>query len=216
VKVEDGATRLDPATLRLVAVTDSLSDGVDGLAARAAAAVLGGATMLQLRLKDESARTLVEVARALLLAAPGVPLLVNDRADVALAAGAHGVHLGVDDPSAAAVRRIVPAGFIIGSSVGDDADVERATGADYVGIGPVYPVARRSVVAASIGPERFAQLAARCGLPAVAIGGITPDNAAAIMAVGAAGVAVFSALLGAPEPARAARGLRAALDASGR
>jgi thiamine-phosphate pyrophosphorylase len=206
----------EPATLRLVAVTDSLRDGVDGLAARAAAAVGGGATMLQLRLKDESARTLVEVARALLLAAPGVPLLVNDRADVAIAAGAHGVHVGVDDPSAAVLRRIVPIGFIIGSSVGDDVDVERAAGADYVGIGPVYPVANRSEAGQSLGPERFALLAAQCGVPAVAIGGITPANAAAVMAAGAAGVAVLSALLGAPEPARAARLLRAALDANGR
>jgi thiamine-phosphate pyrophosphorylase len=206
----------EPATLRLVAVTDSLRDGVDGLTARAAAAVDGGATMLQLRLKDESARTLVEVARALLLAAPGVPLLVNDRADVAIAAGAHGVHVGVDDPAAAVLRRIVPTGFIIGSSVGDDVDVERAAGADYVGIGPVYPVTDRGEPSESLGPERFALLAARCGVPALAIGGITPDNAAAVMAAGAAGIAVISALLGAPEPARAARGLRAALDASGR
>jgi thiamine-phosphate pyrophosphorylase len=213
-----GATpaRFDPATLRLVAVTDSLRDGVDGLAARAAAAVAGGATMLQLRLTDESARTLVGVARALLLAAPGVPLLVNDRADVALAAGAHGVHVGVDDPSAAAVRRVVPDGFIIGSSVGGEGDVARAAGADYVGIGPVYPAAERGAGDESMGAARFALLAARCGVPAVAIGGITPDNAAAVMAAGASGVAVISALLGAPEPARAARLLRAALDASGR
>jgi thiamine-phosphate pyrophosphorylase len=206
----------DPATLRLVAVTDSLHDGVDGLAARAAAAVHGGATMLQLRLKDETARTLVEVARALLAAAPDVPLLVNDRADVALAAGAHGVHVGVDDPSASALRRIVPAGFIIGSSVGDDADVARAAGADYVGIGPVFPVTTRGERGDSMGPERFTLLAARCGVPALAIGGITPDNAVAMIAAGAAGVAVISALFGAPEPARAARLLRAALDASGR
>jgi thiamine-phosphate pyrophosphorylase len=212
--VEGIPSRFDPATLRLIAVTDSLRDGVDGLAARAAAAVASGATMLQLRLTDESARTLVEVARALLLAAPGVPLIVNDRADVALAAGAHGVHVGVDDPSAAAVRRIVPAGFVIGSSVGDDDDVGRAAGADYVGIGPVYPAADRGQTDVGIGTERFTLLAAQCGLPAVAIGGITPDNAASVMAAGAAGVAVISALLGAPEPARAARLLRAALDAS--
>ena len=129
--------RLDPATLRLVAITDSLRDGVDGLAARAAAAVAGGATMLQLRLKDESARVLVEVARALMRAAPSVPLLVNDRADVALAAGAAGVHVGVDDLSPAGLRRVVPASFIIGCSVGSEDEVPRSVGADYVGIGPL-------------------------------------------------------------------------------
>ena len=208
--------RFDPASLRLVAITDSLGDGVEGLAARAAAAVNGGATMLQLRLKDESARTLVEVARALLLAAPAVPLIVNDRADVALAAGAHGIHLGVDDPRPAAMRQVLPAGFIVGASVGDDDDISRAAGADYVGIGPVFPAAQHGSGGAAIGLARFTALAERCALPALAVGGITPENAGAVMAAGASGIAVISALLGAAEPARAALALRAALDASGR
>ncbi|HEX5581516.1 MAG TPA: thiamine phosphate synthase, partial [Gemmatimonadaceae bacterium] len=87
---------IDPAVLRLLAITDDLRDGPAGLVDRARAAVRGGATMIQLRLKVATARELVEVARALVAAVPA-PVLVNDRADVALAAGAAGVHLGADD-----------------------------------------------------------------------------------------------------------------------
>ena len=206
-------SRLDPATLRLVAITDSLRDGVDGLARRAAAAVHGGATMVQLRLKDETPRTLAEVARALRAAVPSVPLLVNDRADVALAAGADGVHVGTDDLSPAALRRVVPARFIIGASVGAEEEVARAAGADYVGIGPVYASGSKPDAGVAIGPARFAELAALCALPAVAIGGITAENIGALADAGASGVAVISALFSAPDPAAAARALRVALGA---
>jgi thiamine-phosphate pyrophosphorylase len=211
----DTGARFDPAALRLIAVTDSLRDGVQGLTARARAAVDGGATMIQLRLPDESARTMVQVARALLEAVPDVPLVVNARADVALAAGAQGVHLGVDDLSAAALRRVLPAGMIIGASAGGDADVERARDADYVGIGPVYASASGTNAGTSIGIARFAELAARCGKPAVAIGGVSVRNAGEAMRAGASGVAVISALFGASDPRDAGRSLRAALDASG-
>lgn len=208
--------RLDPATLRLVAITDSLRGGVDGLAARAAAAVAGGATMLQLRLKDESARVLVEVARALMHAAPSVPLLVNDRADVALAAGAAGVHVGVDDLSPAGLRRVVPSSFIIGCSVGAEEEVARSAGADYVGIGPLYPTGSKQDAGVAIGPAGFAALRELCGLPAVAIGGIGAANAAEAMAAGASGVAVISAVFGVADPSAGASAIRRALDASGR
>jgi thiamine-phosphate pyrophosphorylase len=169
--------------LRLVAITDSLRDGIDGLAERAAAAVRGGATMVQLRLQDESPRTLADAARALRRAVPGVPLLVVDRADVALAVGADGVHVGGDGITAAALRRIVPAGFLIGVSVGTDDEAARVAGADYAGIGPVF-AAGGSVAAGAIGASRFRELAERCGLPAVAIGGITPDTVRAVMTAG--------------------------------
>jgi thiamine-phosphate pyrophosphorylase len=215
MRVDSTPARFDPRVLRLVAITDSLRDGVDGLAGRAAAAVGGGATMLQLRLKDESPRVLVEVARALLRAAPGVPLLVNARADVALAAGAHGVHLGIDDMTAAALRRVMPGGFIIGASVGDDEDVWRAEGADYVGIGPVHR-ASSDASGRTIGMARLGELGARCGVPVVAIGGITAENAATMLAAGASGIAVISAVFGAPDPMRGARALLDVLDASGR
>jgi thiamine-phosphate pyrophosphorylase len=206
---------IDAAALRLVAITDSLRDGIDGLAERAAAAVLGGATMVQLRLPDESPRTLAEAARALRRAVHTVPLLVVDRADVALAAGADGVHVASDGIVPAALRRVVPDGFIIGVSVGTDDDVARVAGADYAGIGPVFTAAGAGAGMA-IGVARFRTLAERCGVPAVAIGGIVPETVGAVLAAGASGVAVISALFGAADPMLAARALRSALDASGR
>lgn len=208
--------RFDPASIRLIAITDSLREGPRGLALRAAAAVAGGATMIQLRLKEESARSLVEIARMLRAAVPDVPLLVNDRADVALAAGADGVHVGVDDLSPVVLRRFVPPGFIIGASVGGDEEVDRAAGADYVGIGPVYATGSKVDAGAAIGPARFAQLARRCGVPAVAIGGLSAATVSDVMSAGASGIAVINALFGASDPTQAAHALRDALDASGR
>ena len=206
----------DASSVRLIAITDSLRDGPRGLALRAAAAAFGGATMIQLRLKEESARSLVEIARTIRVMVPDVPLVVNDRADVALAAGAAGVHVAVDDLAPALLRGIVPPGFIIGASVGSDDEVARAAGADYVGIGPVYGTGSKPDAGAAIGAARFGELATRCALPAVAIGGITSERVAEVMAAGASGVAVISALFGASDPTQAARAIRSALDASGR
>ena len=200
---------LDPAALTLVAITDDLRDGVGGLAARAAAAVRGGATMVQLRLKHASGRELVEVARRLVQSLP-VPVIVNDRADVALAAGAAGVHLGVDDLPVAAMRAIAPPGFVIGASVGADAELAHASGADYVGIGPVYATLSKSDAGEAIGVDGFARLRELGGMPALAIGGVTAANAAPLRDAGAAGVAVIRAVLGAPDPEAAARALRQA------
>lgn len=205
----------DPSTLKLLAITDDLRDGTAGLVARAAAAVRGGTTMIQLRLKDAAPRMQVEVARALIAALPTtVPVIVNDRADVALAAGAAGVHVGVDDLPAALVRRFAPPGFIIGASVGTDDEVARARGADYVGIGPVYGTASKADAGTAIGAAEVVRLARLCGVPAVAIGGIDAANAGALMGAAAgavAGVAVIRAIMSARDPEGAARSLRAAI-----
>lgn len=206
----------DASSVRLIAITDSLRDGPRGLALRAAAAVFGGATMIQLRLKEESARSLVEIARSIQAMVPDVPLVVNDRADVALAAGAAGVHVGVDDLAPALLRRVVPPGFIIGASVGSEEEAARAAGADYVGIGPVFATGSKGDAGTAIGAARFAELAAFCALPAVAIGGITSERVAEVMAAGASGVAVISALFSASDPTQAALAIRSALDATGR
>jgi thiamine-phosphate pyrophosphorylase len=120
-----------------MAITDALRDDQDDLVDRVAAAVSGGATCVQVRLKDAAPRTIVEVTRAVVIRVD-VPVFVNDRFDVALAAGAAGVHLGGDDLPVADVRRITPPWFVIGASVGGDAEVANAKLADYVGIGPVY------------------------------------------------------------------------------
>ncbi len=173
--------------------------------------------MLQVRLKDADSRTAVEVTRAIVAVAarldgPRVPVIVNDRLDVALAAGAHGVHLGADDLPVKAARAIVPAGFIIGASVGAPSEVANAVEADYVGIGPVYATATKADAGAAIGVEGLVALARQVAHPVVGIGGVTAANARAIVQAGAQGVAVVRAIFGAADVERAARAIRAALD----
>jgi len=199
------------STYRLIAITDDLRDGREGLVARAAAAVRGGATMVQLRLKHMDARVLAEIARPL-VATLSVPVVINDRADVALAVGAAGVHVGSDDLPVAALRRIVPPGFLIGASVGSDDEAAAAVGADYAGIGPVFGSTSKLDAGTAIGIAEFVRLAVRAGLPAVAIGGITVDRAAEVMTAGASGVAVIAAIFGGPDPEAAARALRLVID----
>lgn len=201
---------IDARALLLIAITDDLRDGVDGLVARAIAAASGGATMVQLRLKLEGAGLMVEVARRLVAVLP-VPLVVNDRLDVALAAGAAGVHVGADDIPASAIRRVVPDRFIIGASVGTEAEVPLAEGADYVGIGPVYGTASKADAGDAIGTEGFDRLRRAAWRPAVAIGGVTAENAGQVMRAGASGVAVIRAVFGVPDPAAAARAIRSAI-----
>jgi thiamine-phosphate pyrophosphorylase len=164
--------------------------------------VRGGATVVELRLKDTDARTLVDVGRALVAAVP-VPVIINDRADVALVCGAAGVHVGADDVPAAALRRITPPNFIIGASFRAD-----TTGADYVGIGPVFPTTSKRDAAAAMGVEGFEREARRSQSPVVAIGGITAQRVADLKHSGAAGVAVIAAVFGARDPEVAAREIR--------
>lgn len=194
-----------------MAITDDIRDGAEGLLGRAEAAVRGGATMVQLRLKDVDPRELLGIARAFVARLP-VPVIVNDRADVALAAGAAGVHVGTDDIPAVALRRVVPPDFIIGASVGSDDEVPFAVGADYVGIGPVFPTASKVDAGVAIGPAELARLVERAGLPAVAIGGIDADNCRLALGAGANGVAVIRAIFAAPDPERAARALLSASE----
>ncbi len=201
---------LDPATLALVAITDDLRDGIDGLVGRCRSAVAGGATMIQLRLKRADARTIASVGRALVNGVT-VPVIVNDRIDVALACGAAGVHLGEDDLAVLAARAIVPTGFIVGASLGADHEIANARHADYVGIGPVFSTDSKSDAGAPIGPDGLRRLAGAVGLPAVAIGGIGPDTAAAALAAGAVGVAVIRAVLSSPDPEAASRSIRSAI-----
>lgn len=203
---------LEPETLTLVAITDGVHGGTPEIVQRALACVRGGATMVQLRLKDADARTQVEVARALIAALPaGVPLIMNDRADLAIAAGAAGVHVGPEDLPAAVVRRLLGPDRIVGVSVGNDAEALQASDADYVGIGPVYATASKGDAGNAIGVTELARLVALCARPAVGIGGIEATNAAAVIAAGAQGIAVIRALFSASDPEAAARSLRSAI-----
>lgn len=195
-------------------VTDAaLLKGRDPVAA-CRQAVAGGATIVQVRLKDASAREVLALARPL-VGALAVPVIVNDRVDVALAAGAAGAHLGQDDPPLDRLRPHVPPGFLLGLSVGSPAEAERARGwpADYWSVGPCFATAHKRDAGAPLGAEGFARLArlAPHATPVIGIGGVTPENAGEIARAGAAGVAVIGAVWSASDPAAAARALRASV-----
>jgi len=201
---------LDPKILRLVAITDDAEDGRATLTDRVAAAVRGGATSVQVRLKSATPREVVEITRSI-MSRVTVPVIVNDRADIALAAGAAGVHVGEADLPVAAIRRFAPANFIVGASLGSDGELANAKDADYVGIGPVYGSDSKSDAGSAIGVEGFKRLASLVAHPAVAVGGITADRALQITVAGAAGVAVINAILMADDPESAARAIAAAI-----
>jgi thiamine-phosphate pyrophosphorylase len=201
---------LDPKILRLVAITDDAEDHRPTLVDRVAAAVRGGATSVQVRLKAATPREVVEITKAI-ISRVDVPVIVNDRADIALAAGAAGVHVGEADLPVAAVRRFAPPGFIIGASLGSDAELANAKDADYVGIGPVFGSDSKSDAGAAIGVHGFKKLAALVTHPAVAVGGITADRALQITVNGAIGVAVINAIFKADDPETATREIAAAI-----
>ena len=201
---------LDARILRLVAITDDSEDSRATLVDRAAAAVRGGATSVQVRLKGATPREVVDVARRIVTTV-SVPVIVNDRADIALAAGAAGVHVGEADLPVAAVRRFAPAGFIIGASLGSDAELTNAKLADYVGIGPIYGTGSKGDAGTAIGVDGFKRLAALCDLPAVAIGGISAETASQLIAAGAVGIAVINAIFRGDDPENATRALAAAI-----
>jgi thiamine-phosphate diphosphorylase len=187
----------------MLVTDDRLVAGRD-LVALARAAVGGGAGSVQLRLKDATAREQVALARAV-VAALEVPVLVNDRPDIAIAAGAAGVHLGADDVPVTLARRIAPPGFVVGASVGSAEEAKMAGGADYWGIGPWRVTSTKADAGAALGPDAFARLAALAGdRPCVAIGGVRPDDALAVRGAGGGGMAVAGGILAAADPERAA------------
>lgn len=198
--------------LRLIVVTDPDCGGravVDVVRS----ALRGGTPAIQLRMKDAPAREMAALARALLVEtrAAGALLFVNDRVDVAIAAGADGAHVGQDDLPAAAARRIAPPGFLIGVSA-ETVELARqaqADGADYVGVGPVYATGSKADAGDAVSTERIAEVAAAVRIPVVGIGGITIENAPPVFRAGAAGVAVISAVMRADDPEAAARALLA-------
>jgi thiamine-phosphate pyrophosphorylase len=201
--------------LRLLAIADPDVMGGRDLVMAARAAEAGGVTAVQLRMKRAGAGAMLSAARRL-LAELTVPLYLNDRADVAWAAGAHGVHVGVDDLPAEALRVVAPPGFRIGVSVGTpaEADAARRADPDYWSIGSVFATASKADAGAPIGIAGFRALAALApaGMPVIGIGGITADRAGALVQAGARGIAAISAIFAAPDIARAARAIRDAVD----
>ncbi|MBI2614220.1 MAG: thiamine phosphate synthase [Gemmatimonadetes bacterium] len=201
--------------LRLLAIVDPdvLRGGDLVLAARAAEA--GGATALQLRMKRAGAGAMLAAARRL-RDELAVPLYLNDRADVAWAAQAHGVHVGADDLPVEALRLVAPRGFRIGVSVGTPAEAAAAgrAGPDYWSVGSVFATASKADAGAPIGLPGFRALAALApaGMPVIGIGGITADNAGSLIQAGARGVAVISAIFAAADVQGAAKRIREAVD----
>lgn len=176
------------------------------------AAVGGGVSMVQLREKTASTRDFVDLARGLLarLRPHGVPLLINDRVDVALAANADGVHVGQDDMTPGDVRALIGPDRILGLSVTGEAETRAAAGqpVDYLGAGPVFATFTKKDAGAPQGLSGLATMLSLATVPVVAIGGIGAANAADVMAAGASGLAVVSAICSAPDPASAAATLR--------
>ena len=192
----------------LYAVTPDVSDTPDLLAA-AEAALAGGARLLQYRNKSASSALRLAQARALLALCRGfqVPLIINDHLDLALAVNADGLHLGAEDGSLAATRKRLGPARVLGASCYDQ--LERALeaerlGADYVAFGSFFPSSvKPGAVRAPLALLRDAKR--RLSVPVVAIGGITLDNAPQLIAAGADGIAVVSALFGADDVRLAAR-----------
>ena len=185
-------------------VTDDRLVAGRELVALARAAVAGGVTAVQLRLKAATARELLACAAAL-RAALAVPVLVNDRPDVALLAGV-GVHLGPDDLPVALARRVLGSAALIGASVGTEAEVERGQGADYWGVGPWHSTGTKHDAGDAIGVEGFRRVVAQAaGRPCLAIGGVRPEDIPLVLGAGGAGVAVVSGILGETNVEGAAR-----------
>ena len=203
-----------PVDWSLYLVTDRRLAGARPLEDVVAAAVRGGVSAVQLREKECPAREFVELARGLktLLAPLGIPLIINDRVDVALASGADGVHIGQSDMEYDDVRRLVGPDAIVGLSV-DSAEQPAPLDLDYLGVGPIFPTGTKADAGPALGLERLAKLRAASRHILVGIGGINATNAAAVLAAGADAIAVVSAICAAPDPEKAAAELRAILSA---
>jgi len=206
------ARQLLRQALRLYLVTDQAALRDRRLLDVVQQVVQGGVTCVQLREKTASTRDFVVLACALhdLLTPLGVPLVINDRIDVALACGAHGVHLGQSDMPVQQARRCLPAQVFIGWSVETPDDVRRAADlpVDYLGVSPVFATPTKRDTAPPWGLDGLRQARAMTALPLVAIGGVQLHNAPAVLQAGADGLAVVSALCSAADPTAAARSFR--------
>jgi thiamine-phosphate pyrophosphorylase len=180
-------------------------------------AIDGGADTIQLRGKNKSTRDLLDIASALvrLCGARGVPLIVNDRVDVALAVGADGVHLGQKDIPVAVARKLLGPDRIVGGTAASIADALAAQndGADYVGFGHIYPTGSKSKPGAPQGPDAVRGVSAALTIPVIAIGGIDRENYLPIFHAGAWGIAVIASVCASPDPTRAAREMKTGIDA---
>lgn len=205
--------------LSLYLVTDrSLSRGRSNIEV-VKSAVAGGVSCVQLREKTCSTREFLDEALMLkkLLQPLGIPLFINDRLDIALAAEADGVHLGQQDMPMLQARNLAGNALIIGISAESVQDALRAEeeGADYIGVSPVFSTMTKTDTAAPLGLVGVQAIRAAVSIPIVGIGGISAANAASVVSAGADGVAVVSAIVSADSPEEAARDIRRALSPAG-
>lgn len=179
-------------------------------------AILGGATVIQLREKNTGSQEFLNKAKLLLnlTQKAKIPLIINDRVDIALAANADGVHLGQEDMPIAEARRIVGKNKIIGISVTDLEEAIKAEeqGADYLGVGPIFPTPSKVDAAEPMGIEGLKEVRKHVKIPIVAIGGITGGNIDEVIQAGANGIAVISAVALAPDIREATRELVSKVD----
>ncbi|NBC47869.1 MAG: thiamine phosphate synthase [Gammaproteobacteria bacterium] len=205
--------------LSVYLITDAAQCAARGLVATVAAAVRGGVTAVQLRDKHASDAELIAQGRALqaVLAGTGVPLIINDRIEVAKALGADGVHVGQSDAAAQEARAKLGAKAIIGLSVQTPALAWAVDPSlvDYVGIGPVFATTTKRDHSTPLGFDGLAAVCAASPVPAVAIGGLQAAHAEAVWAAGAQGMALVSAICAAAAPEQAAREIAAATQAVG-
>lgn len=203
-----------PGDLALYAVTDSRWLAGRALEDVVGAAIDGGATFVQLREKAATHEGRCALARRVLgvCRAHGVPFVVDDDVACALEVGADGVHVGQEDTAAREARRMLGPDAIVGVSAQTVEQALKAVedGADYLGVGAVFPTGTKGD-AADVGLSGLARICAAVDVPVVAIGGISADNVGSLAGSGARGVAVVSAIFAAPDPREAARGLRRAV-----
>jgi len=202
--------------LSLYVVLDPRLTGGRPLTDVARAALRGGATVLQLRDKEASARALTPAAEELaaLAHAMGAHFIINDHVDIAAAVGAPGGPLGADDRAVAAARALLGPEALIGFSAGTPAEARDAAraGADYLGTGAIYATASKADAGAPIGVDGLERVVRATGVPVVAIGGVAPGRAAPCIRAGVAGVAVITAVTLAADVEGAARALRAEVE----
>jgi thiamine-phosphate pyrophosphorylase len=179
-------------------------------------AIQGGADTIQFRQKTGSTRQLIEMAEAVqsVCARHDIPLIVNDRADLALAIGATGAHFGQDDLPVAIGRRILPPEAIIGASARTEDNTLAAisAGADYIGFGPIYQTSSKPDAESPKGLKGIQSMCEIAGCPVIAIGGITAKTAYDVICAGAYGIAVISAVCGQPDPVAATHQLLAEIQ----
>jgi thiamine-phosphate pyrophosphorylase len=201
----DPIRRFDPT---LYAIADASVLTAAGAPSLVDSALKGGVTVLQIRAKDLSDADFLDFARAVAgTAAPhGIPVIVNDRVEAVTAVGAHGVHLGAEDMAVSAARSILGDDALIGTTAHsmDEVEAADASGADYVGFGSIFPSPTK-VVEEIQGAGGIAMARGLTALPIVAIGGITVERAAEVIAAGADGVAVISGLWGSDDVEARAR-----------